>query len=353
MSNEWCTIESDPGVFSELIEGLGVKDVSVEEVITMHDRDYLAQLETIHGFIFLFRWDNQKPYKQDRANLTLPHLFFAKQIIKDNCATQALLSVLLNNSHCIDIGPQLANFRDFCMHLDPYLRGESIGQSEHIRKTHNSFAKPDKFLYVRDPKDKRKGKQEDAFHFVAYTRDNSTQKVYEIDGIREGPILLGTPSAESDWIDIVIKEVQDRMNHYATNEIRFTLLAVVDCPRKKIRANIQNLTTKIRDSLFVIRKEGLEKELNFDVSEFNQNLNSEQIVDENVDHEKLIRELNEAYSELMVNQTRMKEQELKKQKQKLENQRRKHNFIPFIFELLKRGVKGGFLQESYENACPK
>jgi ubiquitin carboxyl-terminal hydrolase L5 len=357
MSNEWCTIESDPGVFSSLIEGLGVKDISVEEIITMHDREYLSQLEPIHGFIFLFRWDNQKPYKPDRMNLTVPELFFAKQVIKDNCATQALLSVLLNNTHKIDIGPKLSTFREFSMNLDPYLRGDTIGQSEHIRKVHNSFAKPDGFLFVHDPKDKRKGKKEDAFHFVAYTKEQNSQKVYEIDGLREGPIFLGSPTPESDWIDIVVKEVQDRMNHYASNEIRFTLLAVVDSPRKAIQKNIDDLSTKITKGLRLINKspnkEDLLKSINFDISKFVQEVNDEQSIEEEVDLNALTSQLNSFYSELMFNEERMKEEELKKKKQNKENQRRKHNYIPFIFELLRQGVKGGILQESYEKACKK
>lgn len=351
MSNEWCTIESDPGVFSELIEGLGVKDVSVEEMLTIQDRSWLSQFEAVHGFIFLFRWDNQRPYKPDRATLNIPHLFFAKQVIKDNCATQALLSVLLNNTHSLDIGDQLRTFREFSMPLDPYLRGDTIGQSEHIRKVHNSFAKPDGFLYVRDPNDKRKGKKEDAFHFVAYTQDKETRKVYEIDGLREGPIFLGSASPEADWIDLVLREVQGRMSHYASNEIRFTLLALVDSPRKTIRKQTASLTREIRNGIRAIRasseSEQLLSQINFDLAQF-EGEEGEGAIEEETSLEGLPGRLNLLFSELSVQRSRLVEEQAKRERQRKENQRRKHNFIPFIFELLKQGVKSGALQEAYD-----
>ena len=87
--------------------------------------------------------------------------------------------------------------------------------------------RPEPFIYTSQIK----GQEEDVFHYVSYI--NFKNNVYEIDGLREGPILIYENVQDSEWIEKVKPAILDRINLYANNEIKFNLLAVV--PDKKLK----------------------------------------------------------------------------------------------------------------------
>lgn len=62
----------------------------------MEDDELINKIQPdIYGFIFLFKWEKSL---ETREHLTIydNDLFFARQIVNNACATQAIISVLLN-----------------------------------------------------------------------------------------------------------------------------------------------------------------------------------------------------------------------------------------------------------------
>lgn len=70
--------------------------------------------------IFLFKWQNNKGYAPS-ADENADHVFFANQVINNACATQAILSILLNRDD-IELGEELKNFKEFTADFPPDVR---------------------------------------------------------------------------------------------------------------------------------------------------------------------------------------------------------------------------------------
>lgn len=212
-AGSWCLIESDPGVFTELIQKFGVEGVQVEEIWSL-DSDSFTSLKPVHGLIFLFKWQKQDSIEESSqafAKNPPESLFFAKQVINNACATQAVLSVLLNTTHeHLKLGSTLADFKEFTSAFDPHLKGLALSNCDIIRNVHNSFSRQTLFEF-----DQSTGtKDDDIFHFVSYVPHEG--RLYELDGLKEGPIDLGALVTGEDWLEMVKPIIQARMQQYST-----------------------------------------------------------------------------------------------------------------------------------------
>ncbi|KAM4772930.1 ubiquitin carboxyl-terminal hydrolase isozyme L5 isoform 4-T4 [Cyanocitta cristata] len=217
-AGEWCLMESDPGVFTELIKGFGCRGAQVEEIWSLEPENF-EKLKPVHGLIFLFKWQpGEEPAGSVVQDSRLDTIFFAKQVINNACATQAIVSVLLNCAHQdIHLGETLSEFKEFSQSFDAAMKGLALSNSEVIRQVHNSFARQQMFEFDA----KSSAKEEDAFHFVSYVPVNG--RLYELDGLREGPIDLGACN-QDDWISAVRPVIEKRIQKKMIYEQRIAEL---------------------------------------------------------------------------------------------------------------------------------
>lgn len=308
-AGDWCLIESDPGVFTELIRGFGCQGVQVEEIWSLDD-DTLKSLKPVHGLIFLFKWvPDPEPDGSVVQDSRLEKIFFAKQVINNACATQAILSILLNCDHPdINLGETLSSFKEFSQNFDPALRGLSLSNSDVIRQVHNSFSRQQMFEFD----EKAAKKDDDVFHFVGYIPIDG--RLYELDGLKDGPIDLGGIAAGSDWLDLVKPVLEKRMQKYSAGEIHFNLMAIVSDRKQCYEQRLQELCAQTEMG-------GMETDL--------------------------------MKSQISQLQMLIADEERKMKRYKMENIRRKHNYLPFIMELLKILSEKGQLLPLVEKAKQK
>jgi len=311
MSNSnWCTIESDPGVFTELIAELGVEDVQVEELYSLH-AEQMQHLRPIFGLIFLFKWraneeDGRSPVQND-------NVFFAQQVINNACATQAILSILLNAKD-IKRGSILDEFKSFTRDFAPEMKGLAISNCEPIRVAHNSFARPDPFIAI----ERAAKESDDVYHFISYTPVDGV--LYELDGLKAGPISLGE-CTDGNWLDKVRPVIQQRIERYSGSEIRFNLLAVIKNRRSIYIEKLQQMDLQKTKILHKLQSD----EMDYDAP--GEELPS--------NHEELASLLSILEQEIPDYQQRVSVEEEKFSAWKTENVRRKHNYIPFLINMLK------------------
>lgn len=255
---EWRELESDPGLFTLLIEDYGVRGVKVEEIY-----DVSKKVEgKVYGFVFLFRWGEDRRARNMRKKFLVTEdsyvmdsevvnkMFFAHQTVNNSCATHALLSVLLNCSD-IDLGPTLGRLKEFSAGLDPESRGFAIANMAELARAHNRHAKPSNVV-VPPPGGRRASVMSSAhallpetYHFVSYVPIGT--RLFELDGLKEFPIDHGPWGEQEEWTDLFRRIISHRLA--SAQDILFNLMAVVEDPIPHISKRLKTLQAEQRQLL--------------------------------------------------------------------------------------------------------
>lgn len=355
---DWCLIESDPGVFTELVDKIGCKGVIFDEVWDMDMLGSSSSPEEVFGLVFLFKC-NDAP--TDRAAMAAriptsppPGLFFAKQVIHNACATQAILSILMNSESLSGkLSKELTDFKSFTSSFDPSMRGLAISNQDLIRTVHNSFARQSSFDFEKDDKPDK----EDSFHFVAYIPHKG--KVYELDGLQSGPMLIGDiPTggfSKNAWLNVVKPEIKQRMEKYqaqGNGEIRFNLLSVQEDPA--FGPELEILKSRYLKQRIAIKLVSMDEDVELEDEDLEDDdapdgvLSFDELPDDVVQLKAMLKkDCEEKIASLSV---QIKDSLEKKAKWRKENTRRRHDYVPFILCALKQLATQGALLPAYAAA---
>ncbi|XP_045884722.1 ubiquitin carboxyl-terminal hydrolase BAP1 isoform X2 [Micropterus dolomieu] len=261
MNKGWLELESDPGLFTLLVEDFGVKGVQVEEIYDLQSKCQ----SPVYGFIFLFKWIEERRSRRKVNTLVdetsvideeiVNDMFFAHQLIPNSCATHALLSVLLNCSG-VELGTTLSRMKAFTKGFSPESKGYAIGNAPELARAHNSHARPE----PRHLPEKQNGisavRTMEAFHFVSYVPIKD--RLFELDGLKAYPIDHGPWGEEEEWTDKARRVIMERIGLATAGEpyhdIRFNLMAVVPDRRMKYESKLEILKRNRQTVL-----EGLQK----------------------------------------------------------------------------------------------
>ena len=267
LSDGWLELDSDPGLFTLLLEDMGVLGTQVEEIYSLEGTGPLVDSgASCLGAIFLFRWiedrrsrrkmvDEEDLYVRDEKEVN--NMFFAQQIIPNSCATHALISILLNCPQ-LELGSTLTNLRCHVAGMSPENKGLAIGNCPELAMAHNSHAVPRARRRQDRAKEHVPGTRfttSEAFHFVSYVPING--RLFELDGLKKFPVDHG-PILGNDWTEKLREVITSRLGIATGGEpyhdIRFALMAVVPDPRLALTRRLEMLRTNREIVVLALRE---------------------------------------------------------------------------------------------------
>lgn len=243
MERGWNLIDSDPAVFTELLESFGVRGLEFNEFFELGDFNNSnfnplinssVNKKNINALIFTFRYDPEalkKLYADFKFEKNTDKIFFTRQIADKACATYAIINTILNlqpNADTLpknfDLGETFSFLRDATAGMSSNERGELIANTEEIKSLHNNFAAPNSLEFIKNPLQNSK-RDQNACHFVAFVPING--HLIELDGLKPFPVNHGKLESDRSWLFTAHTAIMKYINSFQATENEFCLLSLV------------------------------------------------------------------------------------------------------------------------------
>lgn len=161
----------------------------------------------------------------------------------------------------------------------------------------------------------------------------------------QGPIEIKAPAGASidDWLSIAKPEVRSRIEKYSGGEIRFNLLAITKDESYSVETEIlklRHLRQRVNIKL-VSLGEDLELDDEVDDDDAPEGVTAFEDLSDDVDELKKM--ATESESKISTLKTSIQSALDKKAQWKKENERRRHDYVPFLLAALKCLAKKGTL----------
>lgn len=221
--NAVIPLESNPEVFTEFAQKLGVSPLlDFCDIYSLDDPDLLAFLpRPIEAVVLLFPVTQEYEEFKDSESVLKPdykNVVWMKQSVKNACGLYALLHALLNipEAYLVKQSPA-ARFKQSLTagNADPIELVQAIAST-----MYESFGNQGQTEAPAADDDVE-------LHFVCFVKKNN--KVYELDGRREGPVVLSDSALEGDVIadDTVANRVKQYINlTTGDNAMKFALMGL-------------------------------------------------------------------------------------------------------------------------------
>ncbi|KAF7342114.1 Ubiquitin carboxyl-terminal hydrolase [Mycena venus] len=197
-------LESDPEIFTNLIQALGVHSLEFQDVLSLDLADLLpggdlALSGPVHALILIF--PTTEAYEAElKAEKRIAHsegtnytghgptepVIWFEQTIHNACGLYAILHAISNLDSTtaeLSIDPEslFARFLSSCIPYNPEKRAQALEESLDIAEAHRRAANQGSTAVPR-------AEDEVNFHYVCFVKSPLNGHLYDLDGDKNGPV---------------------------------------------------------------------------------------------------------------------------------------------------------------------